>query len=41
MAHSKPWYKRNGGDFVIAVMHFPDNDFRWTYSAIKIGRAHV
>lgn len=34
MAHSKPWYKRNGGDFVIAVMHFPDNDFRWTYSAI-------
>lgn len=34
MAHGRPWYKRNGGDFVMAVMHFPDNDHRWTYSAI-------
>jgi uncharacterized protein YdaU (DUF1376 family) len=34
MAHGRPWYKRGGGDFVMGVLHFPDNDHRWTYSAI-------
>lgn len=34
MAHGRPWYKRNGGDFVMATMHFPDNDHRWAYSSI-------
>lgn len=34
MAHGRPWYQRNGGDIVMAVLHFPDSDHKWAYSAI-------
>lgn len=34
MAHGRPWYKRKGGNFLMAVMHFPDIETKWGYSAI-------
>jgi uncharacterized protein YdaU (DUF1376 family) len=34
MAHGRPWYKRAGGDFLMAVIHMPDAEHKWAYSAI-------
>jgi uncharacterized protein YdaU (DUF1376 family) len=34
MAHGRPWYKRAGGDFVMATMAMPDAETKWAYSAI-------
>lgn len=34
MAHGRPWYKRNGADFVVGCMSLPDSDHKWAYSAI-------
>jgi hypothetical protein len=34
MAHGRPWYKRSGGDFVMAVIGMPDAEHKWAYSAI-------
>jgi hypothetical protein len=34
MAHGRPWYKRNGADFVMATLSFPSSDHKWAYSAI-------
>jgi uncharacterized protein YdaU (DUF1376 family) len=34
MAHGRPWYKRNGSDFLFAAMSMPDAEHKWAYSAI-------
>lgn len=34
MASGRPWYKRSGGDFVMATLGMPDADHKWAYSAI-------
>lgn len=33
MAHGRPWYKRSGGDFVMATLGMPDAETKWAYSA--------
>lgn len=34
MAQGRPWYKRSGGDFVMATLSMPDAETKWAYSAI-------
>lgn len=34
MAHARPWYKRNGADFVMATLAMPDAETKWAYSAL-------
>ncbi len=34
MAHGRPWYKRSGGDLLMACLSMPDSDHKWAFSAI-------
>lgn len=34
MAHGKPWYKRSGGDMLLACMGMPDAEHKWAYSCL-------